>query len=373
MKGTVIKRGAKWVVVVDLGRDVDGRRIRKWHSGYPTKREAEAARVEILSSLQHGGYVAPSKVTVSEWCEQWLENRQGIADTTRVGYTSDVKRVARGDLGPVRLSTLTPMAVSAWYRKLSDAYSPKTIRNTHTTLSRALKDAVRVGVVVRNAAQDAELPKLERPDSPAWTADQLRTFLNHVRDHRLYAAWQLACSTGMRRSEVMGLRWQSVDFDQGRLAVVDTLVLVNSRPVHRLGQTKSASSRRVIALDERTLSVLKSHRTRQLEERLRASTAWADTGLVFCNELGGPVDLDKFTRTTKKYAVEAGVPALTLHQASRHTWATLALMQGVNAKVVQERLGHASIAITLDRYSHLVDGMDRDAAETVAALIGGAQ
>jgi len=202
------------------------------------------------------------------------------------------------------------------------------------------------------------------------TAEQLRTFLDYVQDHRLYPAWQLSCSTGMRRSEVFGLRWRNLDLDAGRLAVVDTMVLVKNRPVHRLGRTKSASSTRMVALDGQTIAVLREHRRRQLEERLRASTAWADLDLVFCNEIGEPVDLDRFTRDTKRLAIEVGVPALTLHQATRHTWATLALQQGVNAKVVQERLGHASIAITLDRYSHLIEGMDRDAAEAVAALIG---
>lgn len=128
MKGSVIKRGKKWSVVVDAGRGADGKRIRKWHSGYATKREAEAARVEILSRMAQGIYVAPSKVTVAEWCAEWLEDRQGIAETTRVGYRSDVKRIARGDIGPVLLQSLTPMMVSAWYRDLADCYSPKTVR-----------------------------------------------------------------------------------------------------------------------------------------------------------------------------------------------------------------------------------------------------
>jgi integrase len=139
--------------------------------------------------------------------------------------------------------------------------------------------------------------------------------------------------------------------------------------VLRIGETKSTSSKRVVALDARTVAVLRDHRKRQASERLRAGEAWADLDLVFTNELGEPTDADRFTRETKDLAVAAGVPALTLHQATRHTWATLALQQGVNAKVVQERLGHSSIAITLDRYSHLIDGMDRDAAEAVAALI----
>lgn len=180
-------------------------------------------------------------------------------------------------------------------------------------------------------------------------------------------------NTGMRRSELLGLRWLNVDFDQARIAVVDTLVLVNGKAVLRLGETKSRRSRRVIALDDRTVAVLRAHHARQLEDRLRASTAWTDLDLVFTDELGELVKPDTFTRLTKRLATEAGVPPLTPHPAARHTWASLALSQGVNAKVVQERLGHSSIAITLDRYSHLIEGMDRDAAEQIASLIANAR
>lgn len=370
MKGTVIKRGSKWSVVIDAGRGADGKRIRRWHSGYATKREAETARVEILASLQRGEYVAPSKVTVAGWLDQWLAGRTNLAETSRGGYESDVKRISKG-LGHIRLRDLTTAQISAYWGELGESYAAKTIRNTQGTLHKALGDAVRQGVLTRNPAVHAELPRAERVERETWTAEQLTTFLNHARSHRLSAAFHLMCSTGMRRSEVLGVRWPNLDLESGRLAVVDTVVPIRNRPVLRLGETKSRRSRRVVALDARTVAALRDHRKRQAEERLRAGEAWEDVGLVFTNELGGMVNPDWFTRTTKRLAEDAGVPALTPHDAARHTWATLALASGVHPKVVQERLGHSSIAITLDRYSHVIEGMDRDAAETVAALIGG--
>lgn len=175
----------------------------------------------------------------------------------------------------------------------------------------------------------------------------------------------------MRRSEVLGVHWESVDLETGRLAVVDTVVPVRNRPVFRSGETKSRRSRRVIALHARTAAALREHKARQAAERLRAGEAWEGLNLVFTDELGGMVNPDTFTRTTKRLAAEAWVPALTPHPAGRHTWATLALSSNVNARVVQERLGHSNIGTTLDRYSHVIEGMDRDAAETVASLIGG--
>lgn len=157
------------------------------------------------------------------------------------------------------------------------------------------------------------------------------------------------CSTGMRRSEVLGLRWPYVDLEAARVAVVDTVVVVKSRPVLRLEETKSRRSRRVVALDSKTVAILREHRAAQAAERLLAGPAWEDSGLVFSDELGGVISPAWFTRTTKTLATDAGVTPLTPHPAARHTWATLALSSGIPAKVVQERLGHASVGITLDR------------------------
>jgi len=193
-----------------------------------------------------------------------------------------------------------------------------------------------------------------------WTAGELGRFLAHAAGHRLYAAWVLACSTGMRRSELLGVRWGNVDLEKGLLAVVDTVVPVKSRPVLRIGETKSRRSRRAVALDTTTVAVLQEHRRRQNAERLLAGPAWEKLGLVFCDELGGMINPATFTRTTKRLATESGVPPLTPHPAARHTWATLALSSGVHPKVVQERLGHSTSTITLDRYSHVTEGMDRE-------------
>lgn len=355
-------------MVVDLGRDMDGKRIRKWHSGYPTKREAETARIEILNRLQTGQYVAPTKVTVSEWLSTWLAGRVNLAETTLDGYERDTKR-AKDRIGHLRLVDVSTATLNGLYRDLGRTLAAATVKNTHAVLHKSFEDAVRQGVLPRNPADYVELPKVESPQAETWTADELTRFLAHVRDHRLGVAWRLVCLTGMRRSEVLGVRWRNVDLEEGRVAVVDTLVPVRNKPVLRIGETKSRRSRRVIALDVGTVAALKDHRRRQNQERLLAGDAWEDLDLVFTNELGQPVNPMSFTAWTKRLAVEAGVKPLTPHDAARHGWATLALSAGVHPRVVQERLGHSSISITMDRYSHVIEGMDRAAAETVAALI----
>lgn len=368
MKGTVIKRGRRWSVVLDAGRDADGKRIRHWHSGYTSKRAAEEARIELLAQMQRGQYIAPSSTSLSEWLDVWLANRTNLADTTREGYARDAKRVTRR-IGHIQIGQLTPARLSTVYRELSESLAPATVKNTNAVIHKALSDAVTQGVLPRNPAAHVELPRAEPPVIEAWTAQELSDFLSHASAHRLYPAWVLMCSTGVRRSEVLGVRWPNLDLDTARLAVMDTVVPIRSKPVLRIGETKSRSSRRVIALDGQTVAALREHRRRQTEERLRAGEAWQNLDLVFTNELGGMINPATFTRLTKRLAVEAGVKPLTPHSAARHTWPTLALASGINPKVVQERLGHSSISITLDRYSHLVEGMDRQAAEAVAALV----
>ena len=298
----------------------------------------------------------------------WLEGRTSIADTTRVAYQHEVNRITAA-FGTRKLQQVTPPAISGFYRELTESgLSAKTVKNCAGVFHKALTDSVRDGVLIRNPADKVELPRAERPENEIWTADELRRFLHHTEPHRLHAAFLLMCNSGMRRSELLGLRWASVDWDNARVAVVDTTVMVDNKPTLRIGETKSRRSRRVIALDPGTIAVLRAHRLQQNEERIAAGAAYENHDLVVADELGGIVSPDWFTRTTKRLAAEAAVPPLTPH-AARHSWASIALAAGTHPKVVQERLGHSSIAITLDRYSHLTDGMDRDAAELVAALI----
>jgi len=370
VKGSSIyqRKGSKrYTLSIEVGQDENGRRVRHLYT-YPTKREAVEARVAKLSELHQGLYTAPSKVTTARWLNEWLEGRQGIAETTKSGYEVDIRRLIKV-LGPRQLRQLTPQLISAAYRELSgQGLSPKSIRNSHGLLHKSLEDATRQGVIPRNPSDHVELPRPDRHEMQVWTSDQLRTFLRHAQSHRFYPAIVLACSTGLRRSELLGLRWRSLDLDNGKAAILDTLVPVKGEVVLRIGETKSRRSRRVIALDTTAVAVLRAHRKSQAEERIAAGPLWTDVDLVFCNEAGKPVKPDTFTRTWKRLATEAGVPPLTPHSGARHSWATLALEAGVPLKVVQEQLGHSSIAITADVYSHVSEDLSREAVERVAEM-----
>jgi integrase len=371
MKGTIVKRGSLYSVVVELDRDpVTGKRRREWHSGHGTKREAETARVEILGRLQRGEYVTPSKLTVAGFLEdEWLPAaRSSLRPSTFTSYKLNVRRVTER-LGSTPLQRLSPAALNQLYAELGDHLSPRTVRYVHTVLRRALADAVKWNRLTRNPADLATPPSASAAKSPTmktWTADELRRFLKHVRGDRLRAAWHVLAMTGMRRGEVLGLGWRDIDLDAGRLSVTRTLIRGKGQP--QFSEPKTDRSRRSVALDGETVALLREHRKRQLEERLQWGPAYDDQGLVFSREDGSPIWPRTFSRAFAAHLKAAELSPIRLHDL-RHTHATLALAAGIHPKVVQERLGHSNVGITLDTYSHAVPAMQEDAAAKVAALI----
>jgi integrase len=239
----------------------------------------------------------------------------------------------------------------------------------HATIRKALNDAVRSGMLVRNPALYATPPTPRRNELQTWTASELRQFLDSVEGDRLAATWRLAALTGMRRGEVLGLRWLDLDLDNGWLAVRQTLVVVDNQP--RFSQPKTARGRRRIALDQGTLSAFRRHRKTQAAERLATGPAWSANDLVFTFQDGRPLHPEYVRRLFDRQIHRIGLPRIRFHDL-RHTHATLALQAGVHPKVVSERLGHTTVAMTLDIYSHAIPALQRDAASTVADLISGA-
>ncbi len=379
MQGRVYRRnGKRWAYTVDVGVDpANGRRRQQTKSGFETRKAAEQALREALIAVERGGHVARSSVTVREFLEEWLVTMQPrLRETTHFSYETAVARVVL-ELGAVKLQSLTPLQIESFYAHLLTVGSkagrplaPKTVRNTHIVLHRALSDAERLGLVVRNAAHAAKAPTVRRTESITWTAGQLATFLEAVRDDRLFAAYVLLATTGMRRGEVLGLRWSDLDLTAQRLSVSQTLTSIDDRVF--LGPTKTPRSRRSVALDAATVAALVAHRKAQAAERLAAPELWDETyGLVFCAEDGTPLHPDRFTRAFKRHVRASGLPDLRGPHNLRHTWATLALQAGVHPKVVSDRLGHSTIAVTIDTYSHVVPSLDAAAADTVAAQIFG--
>lgn len=380
MRGHVRKRGSSWCVVVDVGRLENGRRKQKWHSGFKTRKEAQRALSGIMERLSHGSYIEESKITLAEFLhEDWLPSAKSTTQpSTWESYRINVEKHIVPALGPRRLQRLTPGILNAFYadllqqgRRDGRGLSPKTVRNIHVILRKALGDAVRWDLVPRNVAALADPPKVKYRRAGAmqtWNADQLRRFLRLVSPDPLYPAFLLAATTGMRRGEILGLRWQDLDLEKGTLSIQQTVILINYEVL--VAEPKTARGRRSIALDSQTVATLRSHRARQAEERLAAGMRARDRDLVFAREDGEPIHPERVRQTFARFVRKSDLPPIRFHDL-RHTHATLALAAGVHPKVVSERLGHATVAFTMDIYSHAIPALEAKAAQTIADLVFG--
>jgi integrase len=378
MSGQPFKRGSSWTFVIELPSDpLTGKRRQKWHSGYRTRKEAERARVEKLAEVQKGAYLANGKETLGQFIPDWLKAIETtIRPATRYSYERNLRLHVLPRIGAWPLVKIDAGVLNGLYSGLltdgrqdgGGGLSPRTVRYIHTVLHRALKDAVRWGRLLRNPADAADPPRAAAnagPEITTWEAADLQRFLDAARSDRLYPAFLLIATTGMRRGEALGLRWADLDLEKRRAAIRQTVIAVKHEV--QLGTPKTAKSRRSVALDRGTVAALRAHRQRQLEERMLMGAGFADRDLVFCKVTGEALHPESFSREFDRRVTRWGLPALTIH-GLRHTWATLALKAGVHPKLVQERLGHANVGITLDIYSHATPAMQSEAAETVAGL-----
>lgn len=274
-------------------------------------------------------------------------------------------------LGSTPLGDLsTGMLSNAYAGWLTAGLSPTYVQLIHQVINKALGDAERQGLIVRNPARNVEAPRKATLEMRTWTAKEASHFLIHVAEERLFAMWRLFLTTGMRRGEIAALRWSDVDLEHARLSVRQTGNVIEG--VWTVGSPKGRGrgATRLLSLDAETVRALRAHRTAQLAERQELPEIWQEWNLVFCREDGTPLNPTRIGHLLTVRARHSGVPPIRVHDL-RHTYATLALLAGIHPKVVSERLGHANISITLNLYSHVTEGMDRDAADLVAQLLDG--
>lgn len=375
MRGSIVKRGSTYSYVLDLGADAAGRRRQKWVGGFRTRKEAEAALGVALGRVQEGTFADAGRLTVREYLETWLDGAApSLAPSTVADYRRMINQYLVPRLGRHRLAKLTSVDVTKFNAEMlagggkdGRPLSPRTVVYAQSVLGRALADAVRWGMIPRNPAHGLARPKVPKPDMTVWTAEHARRFLQHAADDRQFALWLLLLTTGLRRGEAAGLRWGDIDLDARSLSVRRTRTTVDYAVVET--EPKTARSRRLVSLDADTVAALVALRKAQrLEVAAVVGPDAPDPRYVFTDEAGEPLHPQSITARFQRLSAEAGVPAIRLHDL-RHTSATLALTAGIHPKVVQERLGHSSIMITMDTYSHVVQGMQEAAAEKLAGLL----
>lgn len=377
MPGSVKKRGqSSWSVVVDLGPDPETakrRQLRRTVRG--TKREAEELLVRLLHERDSGLDQPRTKVTVGEYLDRWLHDyvRFNTSPATYVQYESLIRRHIRPVIGSFELSRLRPQQVQNLYTRALEGtgerrpLSASSVTSLHRILREALQYATRWQLISRNPADGAEPPRVSRPSLSVPDGQVVRRLLASAELTPYGAVVHLALMSGLRRGEVLGLRWEDVDLDAGVLYVRQTLQRLPGRSLE-FRRPKTTSSNRSVALSPATVSRLRRHRQNQLEHRLRLGAAYEDAGLVFTTPIGSPIDPSNLRRAWLGIQRAAGAQGIRFHDL-RHAHATLMLQQGTHPKIVSERLGHSGIRVTMDVYSHVVPGLQAEAAAQLDAFL----
>lgn len=407
-RGHTRQHNGKWYAIIDHGADpITGKRRRHWYRADPnTRKAAEKLRVEKLRDQDQDMLIEPSVVTLAAYLERWLDAHAGqVRPNTLFGYRHAIEKRVTPRLGHVRLQKVGPNDIESLYARLAaDGYALNSIRHVHTILRRALRDAVRWGLLQRNPVDMAQAPRRDaqgaaagkvRPKERAYSKGQLAALLEGLEGDRLYPAWRLLALTGCRREEIVGLLWDHVDLDRARISILHVRTSAGGTIVEH--EPKSARSRRVIDLDAETVDVLRAWKAEQQAERMRAGQAWgsqladAERGkaYVLTDGLGSPYHPDVVSRRFRRKLAQiegwhsrawrsgtavdgrvvlAHVPRRRLYDL-RHTHATLLLEAGVPVKVVSERLGHSSTAFTMDAYAEVTPGQQREAAEIAGGLL----
>jgi integrase len=337
-----------------------------------TRTEVQAKLRELQRDREQGVIVAAPSITVANYLARWLEEaaRLKVRPKTFLSYGLNVRRL-NPLIGRIRLAQLTPQAIQGAYARLTaQGLAPRSVRQAHVVLHSALRQAMRWGMVGRNAADGVIVPRPEPSEMATLTSQQLQTFFESTRGQGLHAVWVLLATTGLREGEALGLRWSDVDLEKGTL-VVRRALQRHGRAGLVLVDPKTARSRRTIHISRIAAEALADHRARQREMRLLAGSAWrSDFGdLVFCARTGGPVESSWLNVVFKRELARAGLPRVRIHDL-RHTAATLLLTRGVHPKVVQDMLGHSTVTLTLDTYSHVTPALHKEAADHMDALLG---
>ena len=375
-EGTISQRvDGRWEAKVWLA---DGKR-----KSYYGKTRQEVARklAEAVRDRDKGlPQRSDERLRLSTFLNEWLEGKRAtLRPRTLIRYGELLAHVQK-TLGGQQLTRVTPRAIQRFYSDLQAGkpagagLSSSTAHHVHSTLRQALASAERQGLIARNPADLVDAPRMRQSEMHTLDLEQSRALLAAARGDRLEALYALALTTGMREGELLALRWRDVDLDAHHLQVRGTLSR-RTGDGFSIGQPKTRRSRRRLDLDAEAVAALRRHRAWQAEERLAAGGLWGRGSrwpdLVFTSVVGGPIDARNLAqRSFNRLLKRADLPIIRFHDL-RHTAATLMLLQGVNVKVVSERLGHASVSITLDRYAHVLPSMQRDAAQVIGKALFG--
>lgn len=389
-KKTVTRKGKQytyWEARVTTGTDGQGRQVQRSFSGKTQKEVREkmqAAAVEITD----GTYITPSKMTVGEWLDAWSkEYLNSVKPRTVEAYKKNIRVHIKPALGAVKLSALSAVDVQKFYNGLiRDGYtvtrtengkkvterktfSPKSVKNIHGTLHKALEKAVALGYIKFNPSNHPDLPRIEKAEIKPLDDDAISSFLTAIKGHRFESVYAVTLFTGLRESEVLGLTWDCIDFERGTILVKQQLQRHEATGGEYVLSTTKNSRWRTIAPAGYVMNLLKDRQREQILDRFKAGSAWDNPmNLVFTDALGKNHSKDTVYNNFKRVAASIGLPEARFHDL-RHSYAVAAIRSGDDIKTVQENLGHHTAAFTLDVYGHVTEQMKRESAARMEAYI----
>jgi integrase len=371
MKGHLKERSpGHWAIIIDVPDPITGKRRRKWHSYKGTKRQAQVECARMISALQAGTYLEPSKTTLAQFLERWLEHiKSQVSPKSHSRYSELARKNIVPLLGSTILTKLRAEAIDSAYAKAlasgrrdgKGGLSPQTVTHMHRVLKKAIGQAVKWELLIRNPVDAASPPKAKRGKMNTYDLDQTAELIEAMRPTRMLVPTLLAVLCGMRRGEIAALRWKNVDLTTGQIAILESAEQVGSKVRYK---TPKSGKGRTLALSASLVEELRAHRLRQAEELLRVGIILSDDTFVVAQADGTPLQPDTLTQDWFRKLAGTSLPRIRFHDL-RHAHATHMLANGVHPKVASERLGHSKIGITLDLYSHVLPGMEADAAERV--------
>lgn len=368
MNGHIRKRqnvkGVSWQIVIELGVDNKGKRKRICKTIKGTKKEAQKLMNKMLNDLNTGTYIEPSKINLAKFLRDWLETyvKPNLSPNTTAGYRVNVENHIIPNLGHIHLQQLQPIQIQKMYEQLATKLSARSIKYIHVNLREALLQALKMRLIERNPADYVTIPKIKKYHAEVYNEQEVIKLLEEARGTNMEVSISLSVGLGLRRGELLALKWKSIDLEKKLLKVESNLIYIDKKIIFK--EPKSESGIRIISIPDGIIEILRKHKIKQKENRLFFGGEYKNMDLVCCNEDGSPIIPGTFSHRFAKFLNDHKLKKIRFHDL-RHTNASLMLKYGVPAKVASSRLGHSTIGITLDLYSHIYSEVENEAANKI--------
>lgn len=363
------ERGKKFIIYLKY-RDTDGKVKQKSLRSFDKISEAKKALIEEKHKINNDNFIMPQKTTFREYITNWItQHKNNLSPTTYNRYRGIIDQDIIPNLGDIELQKLNAIHIQNFYNKMLERLSGKTVMQYHRIIHKSLKTAYKMQIIPKNPAEFVDVPKVKKYKASVYTKKEVKQLLESVKNTRIEVPVNLALGLGLRAGEMLGLRWTDIDFNKGIINITQTAVRGENSGEVIFKDPKSETSLRTLTAPEALLKILKEHKIKQMELQLQSYGEFNNEyNLVFTQITGKPMSSASFSRMFRDFLKRKNLPLIRFHDL-RHTNASLMLASGTSAKVASSRLGHSSIGITMDLYTHVLQELEQDAAEKLNDVI----